>query len=272
MSGGKTGKRGTGNHLSDSDRMCPRRRPRTPGHGEDPRPLATPIQPLALVPAVLLVRHAQASFGAADYDVLSARGIEQSQALERELLRRGTCLDRVVTGTLRRQRDTVASLAATARKPGLVDARWDEYSADDILGTYSDSPVRLSTPRAPRITTSEFQQILDRALLGWIASGEQRAGAESWRAFCDRANAALDELLDMLGQGETALACTSGGVLAAICVRLLNLGGTAFVPFNRVAVNTGITKVVRGRRGSTLISFNEHGHLELPGGSLLTYR
>ena len=76
MSGGKTGKRGTGNHLSDSDRMCPRRRPRAPGHGEDPRPLATPIQPLALVPAVLLVRHAQASFGAADYDVLSARGIE----------------------------------------------------------------------------------------------------------------------------------------------------------------------------------------------------
>jgi len=235
-------------------------------------PLPAPIQPFALVPTVLLVRHAQASFGAADYDVLSARGIEQSQALERELLRRGIYLNRVVTGTLRRQRDTVASLAATARKPGLVDARWDEYSADDVLGAYSDSPVRLSTPHAPRITTNEFQEILDQALFGWIASEGPRAGGESWRAFCDRANAALDELLDMLGQGETALVCTSGGVLAAICVRLLSLGGAAFVPFNRVAVNTGITKVIRGRRGSSLVSFNEHGHLELPGGSLLTYR
>jgi broad specificity phosphatase PhoE len=224
------------------------------------------------VPTALLVRHAQASFGAADYDVLSACGIEQSQALERELLRRGISLDWVVTGTLRRQRDTVAALAATARKPGLVDARWDEYSADDVLGAYSDSPARLSTPGASGMTTAEFQQILDQALFGWIASGEHRAGGESWRAFCDRANAALDELLDMLGHGETALVCTSGGVLAAICVRLLNLGGAAFVPFNRVAVNTGITKVIRGRRGTTLISFNEHGHLELPGGSLLTYR
>jgi len=25
-------------------------------------------------------------------------------------------------------------------------------------------------------------------------------------------------------------------------------------------------------RGTTLVSFNEHGHLEQPGGSLLTYR
>jgi broad specificity phosphatase PhoE len=224
------------------------------------------------VPTALLVRHAQASFGAADYDVLSALGIEQSQALDRELLQRGTCLDRVVTGTLRRQQDTVASLAATARKPGLVDARWDEFSADDVLGAFSDSPARLSTPDAPRMTTSEFQEILDQALIEWIASGEQRGGAESWHAFSDRVNAALDELLDTLGRGETALVCTSGGVLAAICVRLLNLGGAAFVPFNRVAVNTGITKVVRGRRGSSLVSFNAHGHLELPGRSLLTYR
>jgi broad specificity phosphatase PhoE len=221
----------------------------------------------------VLVRHAQASFGAADYDVLSARGIEQSQVLESELLRRGISFDRVVTGTLHRQRDTVASLAATIGKPALVDARWDEYSADDVLGAYSDSPVRLSSPRASGMTTSEFQKILDHALFEWIAAGEQRgAGGESWHAFCDRANAALDELLETLSQGETALVCTSGGVLAAISVRLLSTGGAAFVPFNRVVVNTGITKVVRGRRGTSLISFNEHGHLELPGRSLLTYR
>jgi broad specificity phosphatase PhoE len=223
------------------------------------------------VPTVLLVRHAQASFGAADYDVLSDLGFEQSRVLARELLRRGVTLDRVVTGTLRRQRDTVAALAA-AREPGLVDARWDEFFGDHVLETYSDSPVRISAPGAPRMTTGAFQDVLDPALLKWIASGEQRAGGESWHAFSDRANAALDELLEMLGRGETALACTSAGVVAAICVRLLGLDGAAFVPFNRVAVNTGITKIVRGRSGSSLISFNEHGHLELPGGSLATYR
>jgi hypothetical protein len=37
-----------------------------------------------------------------------------------------------------------------------------------------------------------------------------------------------------------------------------------------VTVNAGVTKVVRGRSGTTLVSFNEHGHLEADG--LVTYR
>jgi hypothetical protein len=55
-------------------------------------------------------------------------------------------------------------------------------------------------------------------------------------------------------------------------VRLLELPASAVVAFNRVAVNTGVTKVVHGRGGTTLVSFNEHGHLEQRGGSLVTYR
>ena len=40
------------------------------------------------MPTVLLVRHGQASFGAADYDVLSDLGRRQAQAAGRELARR----------------------------------------------------------------------------------------------------------------------------------------------------------------------------------------
>jgi hypothetical protein len=38
-----------------------------------------------------------------------------------------------------------------------------------------------------------------------------------------------------------------------------------------VCVNSGVTKLVTGRRGVTLVSFNEHTHLESQPG-LLTYR
>jgi len=41
------------------------------------------------MPAVLLVRHAQASFGAADYDVLSEHGHAQARAAAAELRARG---------------------------------------------------------------------------------------------------------------------------------------------------------------------------------------
>jgi len=45
---------------------------------------------------------------------------------------------------------------------------------------------------------------------------------------------------------------------------------TARWSFNHVVVNAAITKVVSGRRGVSLISFNEHGHLEPD--QLVTYR
>ena len=40
---------------------------------------------------------------------------------------------------------------------------------------------------------------------------------------------------------------------------------------SKVVVNSSVTKVVLGRRGTSLVSFNDHGHLEGREG-LLTYR
>jgi broad specificity phosphatase PhoE len=221
------------------------------------------------VPTILLARHAQASFGAADYDVLSALGGEQAQALAAALRERGVRVDRAVSGSLARQRDTLAALGAAAA----VDARWDEYRADDILAHHSDSGARLERAGgAPALTSRDFQPLLERALLAWIDAGAESPAAESWAAFAARVRDALADLVRDLGRGETALVCTSGGVLAAVCVERLGLPPSAFVALNRVAVNAGLTKLVHGRGGTSLVSFNEHGHLERPDGSLVSYR
>jgi hypothetical protein len=39
-----------------------------------------------------------------------------------------------------------------------------------------------------------------------------------------------------------------------------------------VTVNSSVTKIVVGRRGQTLVSFNEHTHLETAGDGFITYR
>jgi broad specificity phosphatase PhoE len=114
---------------------------------------------------------------------------------------------------------------------------------------------------APR----EFQDVLEAALLDWVAAGDASPCAETWPAFAARVAAGLDAAAQ-----RPTLVCTSGGAIAAACVALLGLPPTAFVALNRVTVNTGITKVVRGRSGTSLVSFNEHGHLEADG--LVTYR
>lgn len=218
------------------------------------------------MPTVLLARHGQASFGTADYDVLSPLGAEQARALAAELERRGVRARRVVCGSLARQRDTLAAVGAAAG----IDPRWNEYRADDILAAHSDSDARLEHPGPGALPSREFQTVLDRALLEWIAAGAGGAARETWPAFAARVAAALADVLGALGRGETALVCTSGGVLAALCVQLLELPAATFVAFNRVTVNGGLTKLVQGRQGTSLISFNEHGHLDALG--LVTYR
>jgi hypothetical protein len=41
---------------------------------------------------------------------------------------------------------------------------------------------------------------------------------------------------------------------------------------SNVVVNAGVTKVLNGRRGTNLISFNDHSHLETGDAGLITYR
>ena len=234
------------------------------------------------MPTVLLLRHGQASFGAADYDVLSPLGERQAQAVDAELQRRATTIGHAACGTMRRQRDTLAQLSE-APAPA-VDPRLNEYSADDILAAHTTSPLRQDAPGDAQIAATgdspeeraaasrAFQDVLDDGLRAWIAAGAAGAAAEPFPAFAGRVRAALEETGGQLSSGQTALLCTSSGVISAACTTLLSLPGEAFLAFNRVTVNAGITTVALGRRGATLVSFNEHGHLLAGGRSLLSYR
>jgi broad specificity phosphatase PhoE len=227
------------------------------------------------VPTLLLVRHAQASFGGADYDVLSARGHDQVRALVEDLRRRDVHPSVVISGSLRRQRDTGEPIAAALGAASEIDESWNEYATADVLEHHSSTDVREDRQpgsNAPAVSSREFQDILEKALLQWIAAGDSSPASEPWPVFAARVADGLTRLAARLGSGETGIACTSGGVLAAVCVALLGLPADRFVTFNRVTVNAGVTRIAAGPRGMTLVSFNEQGHLEQPGGSLTTYR
>ncbi|HEY2161102.1 MAG TPA: histidine phosphatase family protein [Solirubrobacteraceae bacterium] len=225
------------------------------------------------MPTILLIRHAQASFGAADYDVLSERGRGQVGALVEGLARRGIVAGRVVCGSLRRQHDTAAPCASALGLDVTIDDRFDEYDIRDILAHHSDARVGLEhKPGDQTVDSREFQRILDEALSAWVAAGLRSSCREPWPRFERRLAAAVDDLAGDLGKGETALVVSSGGAIAAITAARLGLRAGALIALNRVSINTGITKLVVGRGGVTLISSNEHAHLEEVGVSLVTYR
>ena len=216
--------------------------------------------------AIYLVRHGQASFGAEDYDALSPRGFEQSTVVGAELLRRNVSFSQVRSGTLARQRDT----AATALKvvgsdvPVVEDPRWNEYDHVDI--------ARHHAGGAPQEDSRAYQGLLDAALTAWTSAGDGGPCAETWPAFLARCGEALTDLVASLGKGEHAVVFTSGGVIATICGLLMGTPEAGLLKLNRVTVNGGITKLVSGRGGVTMLSFNEHPHFEAEAASLLTYR
>jgi broad specificity phosphatase PhoE len=229
----------------------------------------------ARMPTIFLIRHAQGSFGTADYDALSELGRRQGIALDEALRARRVKPDRVLRSSLRRVRETMQLCRIASGQTATVDPRLDEYDHADLFNTYAPQAVaawRGEREGASRISSGELQALLDRALWQWVNDAEDSPCEETWPTFRARALAALADLTGSLAAGERALVFTSAGVTAAICTDLLRGSADAFVALNRVAVNTGVTKLAHGRGGTNLVSFNDHSHLDGADPTLLTYR
>ncbi|GAB3462377.1 histidine phosphatase family protein [Actinophytocola sediminis] len=219
--------------------------------------------------AIYLLRHGQASFGTADYDVLSSVGELQAKVLGDELRRREVQVHAVWSGTLRRQ---VATAAACLPAAGVdleirQDPRWNEY---DHLGLVPEG--QASDPADLAASARHFQAALDDALSRWLTGGGPAGTSGTWERFRDGAFAAATDVFAGLPKGGAALVFTSAGLISALCTRLLDLPPKGFLALNRTMANASVTKLVSGRSGVSLLSYNEHGHFEGQHRELLTYR
>jgi broad specificity phosphatase PhoE len=222
------------------------------------------------MPLLVIVRHGQASFGSADYDVLSPVGRQQALQTAGALKAAGLEAARILTGSLRRQRDTADAIGDAYGLSPTIDERWNEYDADAVLAHHSDSTQRLEHPDGPSAAPQsprEFQRLLEQALDGWITAGADSPTPETWPAFNTRIGEALHAAGD--GSAGTTVIVSSGGVIGALAVALIGVDPHSFPRLNRVTINCGITRVIIGSAGTTLVSFNEQGHLTT---GMRTYR
>jgi broad specificity phosphatase PhoE len=219
---------------------------------------------------ILLVRHGQASFGAADYDNLSPTGHEQSRVLGAALAARGIRADVLVTGEMKRHAQTAAGVlegsgwsAATE-----VDGGWNEFDHHHVLAVHAQPET--AEGESEKVA---FQRWFEEATLRWTSGEHDASYDESFAAFTSRVSAALDRLIDSLPAKGTAVVLTSGGPIAwAVATLLADEPATRtalWLRLNPVSVNSGVSTLVCGSRGTTLVSFNTHDHLSP---DLLTYR
>jgi broad specificity phosphatase PhoE len=224
------------------------------------------------MPTVLLVRHGQASFGAADYDVLSDLGRRQAEIVADSLAARGYQPARLYAGTLRRQQETAAAFSALGAPALEVEPRWDEFDSGDVLTHHSESALRIEGEGAKTLTNRGFQAALEPALAQWLEHAERSPTAQTWPQFSAAGPGALADLAADLGSGETAVVVTSGGAIAAVVGAVIGAPAEVFTALNRTLVNAGVTKIAIGSTGMNVISVNDHSHLELVDRELVTYR
>ena len=218
---------------------------------------------------VLLVRHGQASWGAADYDVLSSVGEEQSRVVGAALAARGVRPGLVVRGSMRRHRQTAdEAVAGGAWDTEVVeDPGWDEFDHQQMLDLHP-----ADAEEGEELTRAEFQRWFEGATRRWTGGEFADEYDESFAAFGERVDAALRRTVERLEAGQDAVVLTSGGPISWVVASLLGAEADLWSRLNPVVVNASVTKVVVGGRGSTLVSFNDHSHLESADGALLTYR
>jgi broad specificity phosphatase PhoE len=217
---------------------------------------------------LLLVRHGQASLGAADYDRLSDLGRRQAQMVGARLAGTGLTVDRVVAGDLSRQRDTAAAVMAALGRPLSelgTDDRLDEYDHVTVMARH-DAGISFANATADGERGRQLQSALEEAIGSWISGGS--GYGETHDTFIERVQGAIGDLVVKPG---VTVAVTSGGVIAAYCALSLGLPVERWPSLARLVVNASITKIISGRTGTSLVTFNDHAHLESDR-ALITYR
>ena len=207
-----------------------------------------------------LVRHGQASFGAADYDQLSPLGEHQSQRLGRWFRERGMRFDAVLTGTLRRHAQTLAGIEAglQVRHAALALPGLNEYDSEALLRAIHPGPI--AKPQTPDQVRQHFRLLRD-GLRQWMAGATQPAGMPAHADFVAGVVQALDHVRSQHADG-SVLIVSSGGPIAAAIGHVLGLDAEATIELNLHIRNSALSEFKVGRRRHTLISFNTLPHLD----------
>ncbi|MBY5992379.1 histidine phosphatase family protein [Ferrimonas balearica] len=216
--------------------------------------------------AIYLIRHGQASAGADDYDQLSSLGTQQAAHLGADLARRGIRPSAVISGALKRHRQTAEHCLTGAGVDPSWDtqAHWNEYDHRQILAAYNPAYREMSALRAATANQPDpkrfFRAELKAAFGRWLSGDFDDDYPESATAFQQRVQGALSALPQP--DGGPVWVFTSGGPITVVTQTLMGLPMDTLLSVNARLVNTGITKLVPGPGGWQLSSLNEHAAFE----------
>lgn len=218
----------------------------------------------------MLVRHGQASFGADDYDQLSPLGAQQCERLGAHWRERGIRFDAVLTGTLKRHRQSLASLRrgwngdTTPETPLAEALEWpglNEYDSEAIVRAVHPGPLRK--PGTPEEVRHHFR-LLREGLLAWAEGRTRPVGMPTHAEFVGGVVGALDHVRAR-HVGQRVLMISSGGPIAHAVAHVLGAPHASAIELNLRLRNSAVSEFAFGANRHSLVSFNTLPHLEAQG-------
>jgi len=236
---------------------------------------------------LMLVRHGQASFHADDYDQLSPKGEDQVRELGAYWVRHGFTADRVVTGPLKRQRDSAQLVQEAFEAAGLpwpdteVIDEWAELPAERMAQTFIPQLAAEDDRARELIEQFEetgnldekedvFQEVFVKMMEKWATGEYSDPDIVPWPEFIDRVRKAVTTTTGNGASNGTVIAFTSGGPTATTIHLALGTDPIKTMELAWQARNASLNEFVVTDGRLTLNSFNSVPHL--PDPKWWTYR
>jgi len=208
-----------------------------------------------------LIRHAQASFGADDYDNLSAIGSEQSTHIPKHFQQP---FQQLYRGSMKRHEQT-ASIAFKDFESTIMDGL-NEFDHKNVLAVHrpeiNDKAAIMQLVASQANPKKFLEDEFEMAMVKWI---HNRADGytEPFANFNERVEDALNNIIQQSLQNSTKeiAVVTSGGVISLIVAKLLELPYEKMIPLNLGIVNTSVTCLLFNQHKTSLSYYNNHSHL-----------
>ncbi|WP_370060176.1 histidine phosphatase family protein [Neptunomonas phycophila] len=214
-----------------------------------------------------LVRHAQASFGAANYDQLSDLGHRQSRWLGEHLRKRKVTFDQLVLGDMVRHEQTITGICAGMQTDGadrIVLPGLNEYNFIAMTESYTqsnaDDPLIQAIADNPDDKRHHFR-LLRKVLTLWTQDKVANV-PESWSDFKARVLDAQQQIIAMADSGNRILAIGSGGSISTFIGLVIGIPDDNIFDLNLQYKNTAISHFFFNAKKMNLTGFNSTPHLD----------
>ena len=226
---------------------------------------------------IYLFRHAQASIGKANYDVLSTKGEKQAAELGKYLCKEKLIFDRVYVGNLQRQKHTQEIVAKEYKNSGLFMPK-----AIMLEGLNEHQATEAMKIEMPKMLEDEYLKSLKEKLIRnpekkhsvmmlgfkyffhkWVNNEIIAEGIIPWKEFRKNSINALNQIKSEIKKGEKIAVFSSGGTISSMIGEVLEIKKEiAIANLNFSVRNTSFSKLLYSDKETNLLTFNELPHLK----------